>query len=171
MGSSPKDRSWSVSSPGGPASPGGPGLPGSRRRRRGCLPADLTCARVTPSNSKEPLGLLVRRALTEDTLGSHDLLHTFTVGSHVDRLAWWPGCPGPGRGFQRVKVRQLEASVIGQNIQFCLSFFGGLSTTSSILLVNSLLVLVPVNQQALPSNITAFVTFLCIHNIEALKQA
>ena len=31
--------------------------------------------------------------------------------------------------------------------------------------------LVPVNQQALLSNITAFVTFLCVHNIEALKQA
>lgn len=30
---------------------------------------------------------------------------------------------------------------------------------------------VPVNQRALLSNIAAFVTFLCIHNIEALKQA
>lgn len=29
----------------------------------------------------------------------------------------------------------------------------------------------PVNQRALLSNIAAFVTFLCIHNIEALEQA
>lgn len=46
-----------------------------------------------------------------------------------------------------------------------------LGVTSSILLVNSFPILVPVNQQALLSNITAFVTFPCIHNIAALKQA
>ena len=46
-----------------------------------------------------------------------------------------------------------------------------LGVTPRILLVNSFPVLVPVNQRALLSNITAFVTFPCIHNIEALKQA
>lgn len=65
----------------------------------------------------------------------------------------------------------METSMVDQNLPFCLSFFWGPSTTSRILLVNSVPVLVPINQQALLSNITAFVTFLCIHNIEALKQA
>lgn len=58
-----------------------------------------------------------------------------------------------------------------RNIPPCLPVFWGLSATSSVLLVNSFPVLVPVNQRALWSNTAAFVTFLCIHNIEALKQA
>lgn len=41
----------------------------------------------------------------------------------------------------------------------------------SLPLANIFTVLVSINQLALLSNITAFVTFLWIHNIEALKQA
>lgn len=72
-----------------------------------------------------------------------------------------------------MQVMPLEAMkpVVSTKTLHFPSFFWGLSIIPSILLGNRLPIPVPVNQQALLSNITAFVTFLCIHNIEALQQA
>lgn len=171
-GSGPEDRSWSVSSACGPAS-WGPGLPGCGRGGVACphcrsdtRQSDLflTLRNLSQSTRKK------RRSLTPPLALTTSCMHASQTPKGGG-LVRWPGCPVAGGGFQKVKLRQLETSVVDQNLRFCLPFFWGLAPTSCVLLVNSVPTLVPVNQQALLSNIAAFVTFLCIHNIEALKQA
>lgn len=112
-------------------------------------------------------------ALAKNTLGL-DLLLFSTLDPQVDWFAWEPGCPVAGQRFQTVKVRQLDTSLRGLTRTFDFAFpsFGGESLYPIQYSVHHQPpVLVPVNQQALLSNATAFATFLCVHNIEALKQA